>query len=467
MELHDFQKRAIQKFFSTQRLLVAHPTGAGKTLTALEIVKHFKNKVLIITPANLRDNIIETNNKFKLNLDLKIILKKNEIDLDKICIISYDFLRNNISIILQYYFDLIVADEIHHCKNRNSLNYKLAMKISNKCKYFLGLSGSPFQNNIDEFWNIINIIIGEEKNTIFSSLVLYKWDYRNANVFKKIMNMFFFKNPILGPVKDIRDKEKFYKILSPYIDLVNEEEINQITDRPNFKIKIINVDMTKEEWNNYNIALQKVDKILLNRIKNGKIGEFELIKILNKLSAARQVLLAPDYIFSKSEYSSVSKKIKTVVEEIENSDNQCIVFTNFVEFGAKLLFDYMLKKNISCQLYTGETKKNNRKKILDEFKNNKLKCLIVSQVGSEGLDIPEAKKIIILEPHFNPEVIKQRYGRALRINSNFNLVDIYFYFSKGPNNEDTVDHYIYNIAQEKENMNNMIKNILRGKFNDN
>ncbi|MGK5091301.1 SNF2-related protein [Deltaproteobacteria bacterium TL4] len=54
--------------------------------------------------------------------------------------------QEHLEIIKQQYYDLIIVDEAHHLKNRNTANWKLVDALNKR--FLLLLSATPVQNSI-------------------------------------------------------------------------------------------------------------------------------------------------------------------------------------------------------------------------------------------------------------------------------------------------------------------------------
>src|SRR3989339_774832 len=148
--------------------LLADEVGLGKTITAGLVLKEcimrgFVKKVLILTPPSLVDQwVAELKEKFEL--DFKII--ENESDLDNITfgIASMDRLKNynkeskefrykeihNIS------WDLVMVDEAHKLKEKNTVRWRFVDKLQKK--RFLLLTATPFQNDLIELYNLLHLL---------------------------------------------------------------------------------------------------------------------------------------------------------------------------------------------------------------------------------------------------------------------------------------------------------------------
>jgi len=60
------------------------------------------------------------------------------------------------SVIREIYWDLLIIDEAHKLKNKETLNYKFVKSLSKeRC---LMLTATPLQNNVLELWNLLDLL---------------------------------------------------------------------------------------------------------------------------------------------------------------------------------------------------------------------------------------------------------------------------------------------------------------------
>ena len=211
-------------------------------------------------------------------------------------------------------------------------------------------------------------------------------------------------------------------------------------------------------------------------------------------------------IFSQKEIGKYSAKIKTILDNIYNPDTNIIGegiiliysqyldsglipmalaleemgFTRYGESGIKPLFkdrpselvDVRTmrppqdKKNFIPARYsmiTGETRlsPNNDFEVKgltgdDNKYGNKVKVVLISKAGSEGIDFKFIRQVHILEPWYNMNRIEQIIGRAVRNFSHKDLpfknrnVQIFMYGTiLGKNQEEAADLYVYRVAEYK------------------
>uniref|UniRef100_A0A1Q3EZ06 DNA repair and recombination protein RAD54-like n=1 Tax=Culex tarsalis TaxID=7177 RepID=A0A1Q3EZ06_CULTA len=154
--------------------ILADEMGLGKTLQTLALIytlmkqgpygQQIVKRVLIVTPSSLVDNwdreitkwlkqervftfIVGPNNKLKKYAQSAHI---------PILIISYELLAKQVGELETVKFDLVVCDEGHRLKNSN---IKIAEVLDGiDCRRRILLTGTPIQNDLQEFHSLINFV---------------------------------------------------------------------------------------------------------------------------------------------------------------------------------------------------------------------------------------------------------------------------------------------------------------------
>ena len=84
-----------------------------------------------------------------------------------------------------------------------------------------------------------------------------------------------------------------------------------------------------------------------------------------------------------------------------------------------------------------------------------VRVVLISEAGSEGLDFKNIRQVHILEPWYNMNRLEQVIGRAVRTKSHCSLplkernVEIYLHGSYINDEEETIDMYMYRLAEKK------------------
>lgn len=157
--LYDFQKEGILFALRNKgRAFIADEMGLGKTIQAIGIIAYYAKKTLVLTTSTLT-------NQWKNELDKWLSNFTKEIQKDCIAspssmvtIMSYGLLASKyIDQFLEENskkFDLIILDESHKLKSRDSKRTHCALKLCKKASHVIGLSGTPMNRPSDLYSQI-------------------------------------------------------------------------------------------------------------------------------------------------------------------------------------------------------------------------------------------------------------------------------------------------------------------------
>src|SRR3989344_343856 len=148
--------------------LLADEVGLGKTVTTGMVIKEclvrgFVTKILILTPPSLVDQwVAELDEKF--NLKFKIIESEADWDTSDLVIASIDKVKTFDKEIGNFRhkraheiaWDLLVVDEAHKLKQRNTTRWKFVDRMQKK--RFMLLTATPFQNDLVELYNLLHLL---------------------------------------------------------------------------------------------------------------------------------------------------------------------------------------------------------------------------------------------------------------------------------------------------------------------
>jgi superfamily II DNA or RNA helicase len=465
MNLFEYQEIAVEKFFANKgRLLCAMPTGTGKTIVATAIIEkeyqqNKKIKILIITPAGLKFNFIETFRQHKLKIPATEVLDARLLedyykDYNAL-IISYNFLRGHLDQLLQLHFDLLVIDEFHYAKNAGGSTSKSILAIRKNTPQILAMTASPYSNNPTEFVNLLYIVSLDKalSKYIAKEQIVYKAISVNTPLGKrkKIMPSGL-KNPLV-----VR------RLLNPWIFWPSDKTIAK--SKPNVQPRYfaINVEITPEEYAHYKYAIGKIPPYIFRKLVLGTITPREINMIMGWLIAGQETLLSPSYLTGELP-AKPGSKIKFLGELIKKKGGKSIVFSSFVQYGIDPTVSYLNKIGIKTKAYIGAIKRDERTKLISEFEEGDLQVLCISTAGAEGINLPSAKNVYFLNAHFNPEVLKQIEGRALRITSKNDYVNMVYMLARY-HNRPLIDEWILNIAKAKQVFrNNIFQAIQESRF---
>ena len=195
------------------------------------------------------------------------------------------------------------------------------------------------------------------------------------------------------------------------------------------------------------------------------------------LSAPRQISNIPGD-FNTSAGDKDAPKLVRAVQEIRNrikADPNYRGVTYSTYLGHGLLPMQTQLMGVPTGVFTGEDSARRKTDLVEAYNSGKIKQLLLSGSGAEGLDLKGTKLMQILEPHWNNPLLDQVKARAVRYMSHAALpenerkVEIQNYQATLPetgwwlwkNREKSSDVYMDEIAKQKEHLNNQFLSALQ------
>jgi len=171
-----------------------------------------------------------------------------------------------------------------------------------------------------------------------------------------------------------------------------------------YTIKTLYVELTPKEKEELRKLIKEYKALSLGRkfdelLYHARMGDNKAQEALKIHSQIRQL------IHKAKEKIHVVKKI---VEEELKRGSKIIIFTQYVDQAKTLA------KELNSLLLIGEMDSRERKRTLEAFKNSRSGVLVVTTVGDEGIDIPDANVGIIVTGTSSRRQFIQRLGRLLR-----------------------------------------------------
>jgi DNA excision repair protein ERCC-3 len=154
---------------------------------------------------------------------------------------------------------------------------------------------------------------------------------------------------------------------------------------------------------------------------------------------------ASDFYRNKYEQASGIKKAivasknpakKQVLKDLleEHEERKTIIFCDWLDQGEDLSEEY------DIPFVSGETEFEEREEYFKKFRNDELTTIIVSRIGDEGLDLPDAEVGIIMSGQGGSR--RQATQRAGRVMRPFGNAEVYMIATKGSNEEDFVKQQV-------------------------
>lgn len=543
-------------------LLIFHGVGVGKTCSAVKISESFRdiyakenNRIIVLRKGGLGEGWKKTIFDPKMGenqcsghefLDLinetKGFEKKDDKsikrDVNKLIKKYYEFyayreFSNSIDNMIKkcsneeeekYVINknfsnrLLIVDEYHNLRDdESSVDEKKGEKddkkkaLTNLLKIIenadnvrlILLTATPMFNKSDEIFNLLNILLLNDKRPIID----YKQYIKDGSIndegldilnkkFKGYVSYLRGENPVNFPIRiypsDYNDRLALLPSEAPKKDIFGKDIPTD--DQMKFLITYNNKlnGYQKDEYLKL-ISLLDDDKKLSIQDSNLKqicnisypskknsygIEGFKSVfnENKNKFSYKKDV----EHILDFKNLHKYSIKIKNIIDNINDSDGIIFIYSEYIWGGAipmgmaleHIGFDKYDNKNLLNISERGDKKgtyiilsrndkvsgNNDEELKIATSENNKngdiIKVIIGSSITGEGMDFKNIRQIHILDPWWHLSKLEQIIGRGIRYCSHIKLPEekrnvTVFLHTATNGNDETIDHYSYRLGEKK------------------
>lgn len=456
------QARVVRKIQQkdTPGLVLYHTPGSGKTRTSIEAYKALGMNTDVIVPAALKENYRKELRKWLGKVPSNVNIQ------------SQQRLANPNFKTPLYNNGLQIIDESQRARNEQTQLYR-SLQATSPQKRLL-LSGTPMFNSPADLAAQVNLAANKEmlpnKPNEFKKQY-FKEKMVNPGLLGKLMGV----KP--GLQYELQNKDKLKSILDKYVDYYPAPQAGY----PSVQEQEVKVPMGLRQMEIYNSILGSVPFWTRYKIKhNLPPGRGELGKMKAFMSGPRQVSNTSAG-FTTNPMDVENPKIDAAFNYFKSQLDKDptykgIVYSNYINSGIKPYEKLLQKNHIPYGEFSGAISPSLRDQSVRDYNAGKLKALLISGAGSEGLDTTNSRLVQLLESHFNTAKENQIAGRAIRFHSHDSLppekrnVLVQHYFSEPKptlldrfsfNAKPTgIDDYIHNIALKKDKMNNEIVSLL-------
>lgn len=325
----------------------------------------------------------------------------------------------------------VIIDECQTIKNMDAKRTKAVRKLTKDKKHIIALSGTPIKNNAPEYFPILNILRPRQFYGFNAFIQDWVDTYTNGYTVK------------YGGIRpDKLDDWKYATsefILRRTRDEVKDEIIARYggNGMPPIMRQFQYHDLGDSVRQAYTAAYDD-----FMEAQDSSYGAQE--RFANSLAA-----------MSRMRHLTGLAKVEPCIEYVEDFINQypdrkiCIFAHHRDVIG---MLDRGLSRisiengNEAALVITGETPGDSRQEIIDEFKNNpRRRIMILSTLAAgEGLNLQFCQDAIILERQWNPANEEQAEGRFSRIGSMADFINALYFVAI-----DTIDEFFAKLVEEK------------------
>jgi len=350
-ELRDEQREAANNFINARHGVIVMPTGSGKTLIAMAIMRYFHVRTAIIVPTIALMNQWASKLRQAGVTPTRYYGGEKRITPVTIFVINSATTNQGLKY-LRESFDFIIADEVHHL---GSTTNRQLLPIIEEKPVAMGLTSSLKRAD------------GMDARITRIMPVVYKMSFTEAR------------------------------------------ERGQIA---NLHIEEVGIRLTKEEFEEYQKLTDTIRTNWLYFRSRGVTSFNELtrryatdVRALALLSAVanRKVLL-----------SKAVNKVAAVVKIIEyHYDEKVLLFSESID-SVDIVQRELKKEGVYCGTFHSNNDQSTNMRNLRAWSEGRFNCLLSCRSLEEGLDVPSVRVAIMMSSGSSDRQFIQRMGRVLR-----------------------------------------------------
>ncbi len=418
--------------------ILADEMGLGKTITALAFLLLMRGKgdkgelpALLVVPASLVYNWEKEIRTFAPSLSFVLHhgsgrkSKGKERKSAQLWITTYGTVRNDLEILKDQEFSVMILDEAQTIKNPDSAIFRAVSSIRSQQR--IAMTGTPIENHLLDLWSLFHFLLPGLLGT----------------------RRFFEERYVQGKGGSLWSEKRVLwlkALVSPLIlRRTKKDVLKELPPKMHIDHWVLPED---EERYAYRMILERGREELLSSSKERGPGlRMNMLALLMKL---RLFCCHPDLVLgegqsrvpSPSKFLSVMEKMREALEE----GHRVLLFSQFTRM-LDILERQLVQDGIPFYRLDGETPLVERKRRVELFQNEDPDrpgvFLSSLKAGGVGFTLTNADFVFHYDPWWNPQVENQATDRAHRIGQS-RSVFVYRFVTRG-----TVEEKVMALKQEK------------------
>jgi SNF2 family DNA or RNA helicase len=419
--------------------ILADEVGLGKTIEAGLVMSELMERgegdaVLVLSPASLcRQWQRELAEKFGLAFRLATSAADVAGTPRAICSLDLAKRPEAKAALAARPWDLVVVDEAHRLKNRQTQSHRLVAGLQRQ--RLLLLSATPMQNDLTELYALVSLV----QPRLFGS-------------FQAFWRQFLLDR------RTPRDPVALKRLLASVMVRHHRQELGEDERLPPRHVTLLPLRLTAQERRLYDGVSAAVRAEYWRRVQ-GDLVVLPLItlqrEVCSSAAAVRRTLegmdrsawLGDDLDALRALAAEVREQTKAHVLRglVADLQDRAIVFTEF-RATQGFLAEVLADAGMPVWLFHGEMDAAARDQALRRFVAEPRAVLVATESGGEGLNLQVCRNIVNYDLPWNPMRVEQRIGRVHRVGQRR---DVYVYNLYA---EDTVEEHLLRLLDEKINL---------------
>lgn len=422
------------------RAILADEVGLGKTIEAGLVLKEYLirglvKKALILVPASLvLQWVRELNQKF----GIPAAAQKKEYmwATTDVIVASMDTAKRSPhrDIVLGMDYDMLIIDEAHKLKNKKTTNYQFVSGL--RRKYCLLLTATPVQNDMDELYNLINVLKPGQlggQGSFQDKFVVEKRTPKNEGLLQSELSKIMIRNRRSDGGVD------FTKRLVRNIPLTLSPDEQALYDGVTRFVKERYDEMGRQTASAFTLVT------LQREVCSSRDAVFvTLVNLFKKLPEESPMRPKVWELVELIRAITANSKAEKTMELVQSIGDKVIIFTEY-RASQEYLLKFLKDHGLSAVPYRGGMNRGKKDWMMDLFRG-RAQILVATEAGGEGINLQFCHHMINFDLPWNPMRLEQRIGRVHRLGQEHD-VNIYNLSTQG-----TIEEHILQLLHEKINM---------------
>jgi SNF2 family DNA or RNA helicase len=449
--LRDYQKRGVAWLQYLENLglnpCLADDMGLGKTLEVIaRLLKEREeaDKVgptLVIAPTSVLGNWRKEIERFAPQLRTLVHQGSTRIKdrqtFEEACqthdvvLTSFALARLDEKLLQSLKWHRVVVDEAQNIKNPQAAQTRAILKLVTPHR--LALTGTPVENRLRDLWSIFNFLnpgyLGKEAQ------------------FRKTFEMPIYKG------NDLARSATLKKLVEPFILRRVKTDKRIIDDLPDKIEQKMYCTLSPEQASLYEAVVKDVEE---------QLNEAEGIQrkglILSTILKLKQICNHPmqflqDGSAFTTERSYKLQRLGEMIEEVIDSGESALIFTQFTDIGGALERHLEHIKHYNTYYLHGGTNVARRDRMIAEFQDPETEpsvFILSLRAGGVGLNLTKANHVFHFDRWWNPAVEDQATDRAFRIGQRKNVF-VHKFLAMG-----TMEEHIDAMIEDKKRLSSLV-----------
>ncbi len=358
---------------------------------------------------------------------------------------------------------LLTVDEAHRARNPNTKLYKLLREYP-AAKRML-LTATPVYNRPSDIAPLVNLVAQQDVLPTGSKFDLEYVQKPDDSLIRALLGG--------NTQPSLKNKKKLRAQLSKWVDYHEQSG----GDFPRRTDTTVTVPMSKSQTQLHDLAWGKLPFTSRMRLKAGLPPSKQDLPRLNVFQSQTRQIGGSTKRFEKGDGTKITPKLQQALADLQGGKGNAVVYSNYLD----TLGDYskaLGEAKIPHGVFTGKMSQKSRAQLVSDYNEGKIRALLLSSAGGEGLDLKNTRQVQVLEPHWNEEKLEQVIGRAIRHGSHGTLpekereVDVRRYIAHPRpgviggllgRTPEGVEHVLANMAKNKKALNSQLLDLLRNK----